>query len=521
METRRAKRYRKAHTPTMHTHSTIPNYFQTIPQDAQEVILRQLSTRPNHSRWVAYLEPRDVQLILQIELSDVSRNYLTSLHHHFTFNVLPANCLPQGPQLEKPKDISIFNDIIVEQMKRIQNLSVDIDKFTISSQFEYGYNLRQLVICRNYRRFELDPILKASSEKLENLQILNDLNLEESQVVSITKHCNVLKHLTLHHDTCDVSLIPLWAKLGRTLQSVCFQPPRIESTSRNSQIYRNQLLDGIARNCHQLTKIELYHGGLHSPNAPLLLSLGSQLKHIRFMEKDTCPTPPILQQIADKCVNAKFSLFLTKHQELMLQIVGPRLETLKIRDNFTPAQNFGEICKALTNLRGLTLLLRKSSFEFVRTLLNTSKAKLTKINCNRIVFDNDTNNVLSAVLPNVCSNVRDLEITTTTPVNDVMIDKFLRNNRELRRIWINNKIKNGSKLETKLKLAHATASLLTRLVTARNVMELVVRDGNIKSILKTVADACVPLRSRRIDVIVGDVRYLPNSKKLIRKYIQY
>ena len=58
----------------------------------------------------------------------------------------------------------------------------------------------------------------------------------------------------------------------------------------------------------------------------------------------------------------------------------------------------------------------------------------------------------------------------------------------------------------------AAADLILRISHPNSqVAELAVEDMNLKSVVTEIADACVPLRRRQCDIIVGSVCYLPTA----------
>ncbi len=227
----------------------------------------------------------------------------------------------------------------------------------------------------------------------------------------------------------------------------------------------------------------------------------------------------MLETIVQACPNATLQLYVSKHACDVLRHAGGRLHTLKLRHNFPATEQFRDIAATLTGLRELTLCMRPDSYEFVRHFFDTAKPNIVKLNVDRVAFGQF--NVLCDVLPGKVTTLRDLEFTTREPVYGWHLDKLLLGNKDLKKIWINGKVKDGAKAGVRKAVAAATASVVKRLGESSGVRELVVKNANIKGVLREVADACVPLRARGIDVIVGDVRYLPTALKLVRKQLQY
>lgn len=504
METRSAKRRRKAVDAHEALASHRCSYLDTLPLDALNDILRYLSTRPNLKRWQAYVRPADALLALQTggSLTCSARNAFQAIHMHFDFGEHRAVPVT-GIQMERAWDGSVYCDLVMEQGPRLHELSFDLDyqpRFCDGKIFEFCTSLRSLSIGHRHSKLNLNPILTACGTYLRELHVQREEVLTGDHVQAIRKHCRSLQRLTLAHETADVPLGKLWRDIGATIRRLSIGPPRN--------------VGDVALYCPLLDDLEV---SVRARSEELLVSLGVQLRHIRFVQRDSCPRPDALARILASCRNARVHAWVTKDTASTLLVLGARLVQLRVRDAKCGDDELGDaLAVCSSNVEEAHVELRKSSMPFVKRFFECTP-NLQKLNLSRVFVDNKN---LLCLLSRRVRTVVEFSCTTQRPLDDLMVAPFIGANVRLRKLWIANKITGATKKEAKDLVEQCAARMVRAIYGHPALAEVVVCDAHRKGVSKQIADACVSMRGRHIDIIVGDVQYMPCTL-LNRKYIQY
>lgn len=540
METRRAKRRRKAleydiedgdEAPESNSIHVAPSFLTRVPSDVHVHIMRHLSTRPNHPRWASYVSPSDVLTLVQSRpLRNIARKYIfTILHSHFEY-MQPRNRIAYGVQLERAVDTSMFNDLLSELSRYLTVLTFDInyDNYhTTGSMFEYCTNLKTLYVGYRHNGFNLNYVLKACGNVLEEIHLGKVAVLMETHIEALKLYAKNLRTISLEHENAEVSLVAMWKAIGAKLEKISFAPPSI--LGYGGKMATREQLSTIVQHCKKLSEVEILQGRKHLPAMPLLVQLGARLKVLKFMAHDSCPTPSQLKRIVDECPQVKLHLFLGKkttvREILGTEDIASKIAVLKIRS--LPTHMDDTIFNHLTHLTQVNFLFRHNVREIdimQKNFFAVPKPALVKIQTTRLA------NLLKVLNKHPYNHIEDLEVSANQPIVPELFAAFLARNYmgRLRRLWINYKIPRGSYRPNMHNTEVLTAQLLRNIIewkkrgnNNKGKMEVVVKDPHRKNISTAIRDACVGARSINIDVIIGDVQYVPKATKLTRKYIQY
>lgn len=515
METRRAKRRRKAVDVPEPLSSNQRSYLDSVPYDALSVVVRHLSTRPHLKRWQAYVAPHDALQVLQVggTMTEVARASFRVLHVHFDYAQQRGRAAT-GVQMERAADGSVFADLVAEQGPRLHTLTLDVHsllRFSDGSMFEYCLALHALVLGFNNRRLLLAPVFAACGGTLKELRIECEETLDAVTVDLIAKHCRVLEFLAFTHKDA-APLDKLWKAIGGTLRRLAFAPPRVPGARAAT------LLLPIATHCIHLKDIELLRADRRVAAEALFSAMGSRIQVLRFMESKSCPAAADLARMLTACPLAAVHAYVQQEKLDTLRVLGARLRTLRLRHNFNHGPGFSAIAATFTGVEELNLEIRATSASFLESLFATAKPNLRKFTINR-VYLNQKQNVLNIIAKSTHS-VRDLTCTTKEALDARSCHAFFTANTQLRRLRVWNNLLGGSKKEVRADAELKAAGLVRRLYDLPHINEVVIHDMQRKGISTSIADACVPLRGRRLDIIIGDVQYMPLTV-LKRKYIQY
>lgn len=537
METRRAKRRRKALEcdadndeevlpSSSTTTTTYRTYFSRIPSDAHIHIVRHLSTRPNNPRWASYVPLIDVWNLVQSggALRHISRRHVfTALHAHFEY-IQPRGRVASGVQLERAGDTSVFNDLLSELSRYVRVLTFDINYVHIGAElFEYCTALRTLYLGHDHNRFDLTPVLKACGNILEELHLGKEMHLVEHHAVAITLYAKNLKCITLEHENSAAQITEMWKAISGKLEKISFSPPSVPG-GKSAALHQ---LTTIAGHCRKLHSVEILLGRKQLPSMPLFTHMGGRLKVLQFMAQDSCPTPAQLRDIVSKCSDAKLHLFLSKkstvREILCDENIATRIAVLKVR-NFLTYHSGDTVFDHLTNLTQVHFLFRYNDSEIEimqKNFFRIPKNKLVKLQTTRLC------NLFKVMNDHQYNYIEDLEVTAKAPIDTRLFGTFLAKNsgNRLKRLWITYKILRGNQRPIMLDTEIRTARLLRKVFEWKkknnNKMEVVIKDSHTKknAVSERIRNACVGASG--VDVIVGDVQYIPCATKLTRKYIQY
>ena len=105
-------------------------------------------------------------------------------------------------------------------------------------------------------------------------------------------------------------------------------------------------------------------------------------------------------------------------------------------------------------------------------------------------------------------SLREFECPSVDPLELTSFESLLQSNKELQRFTVTY-LKHDGVTDEDLELG--TFRLVRSLVQYKSVIEFNVHWPRWTSISTKISNACVPLRGRQLNLVVGDIVYLPKS----------
>ena len=370
--------------------------------------------------------------------------------------------------------------------------------------------LRELTIKNwspNRTTQSLDQILKSCGNSLTHLCILGNGQMKTEVVESITRNCSAIESLSFNDRTSNVKMDEFWQVIGRTLKRLkCFSPvpPRPSS----------EALACVTRHCQQLEDVEIVCSARQFPVAQFYKDMGSRLRVLRLGNRAGILTPQVLAEVLDECPNVIVDLSIEHQAEEMLRALGGRVRKLTLNWFLIPSAELISAANKLTRLTELELrgVLLMKSLKFVEGFFHTPRPQLTKLRITRThAFDYQHGglarsiNVLDAIASTVHS-LHEFECRSVNPLELVSFESLLKSNRKLRRfsvVYLYNRGISNSDLEVNVK------RLVQALAKYESLVEFEVHLNGRKIVSEEIRNACIPLRGRQLNVIAGNVHYLP------------
>lgn len=488
-------------------------YFNTLPTDALTHMIRQLSKRPYVTNWQFYVDSADVLSVLKCGLmAEIALSMFTGLI--YGHGMLRNQCGRECSSLQVFEDTQ-FKQLLTETSPQLRSLA-----FASERPKDYGFilencsQLRKLIVKnltldRNAQ--PLDGILKSCGNSLTHLSILGDGQMKSEVVKLVSRHCSAIESLSYYDQSSVVKMDEFFQVIGRTLK-------RLKCHSPIPPYPTKEAFDCVAQHCKQLEDVEILCNHLyliHFPIAQFYKNMGNQLRVLRLRTRAGTLTPQVMEEILNECPNVTVDLYVEYHAEEMLRVLGRRARKLRLSYFVEPSPELESAVGTLTGLTELNVCgssLMKSS-KFVEALFNSPKPKLTKLFVGHIhacEYQNGwfkrTTNVLDVLASSVHS-LREFECFAINPLECKSFEALLQSNRQLHRFSITYLYNNGS--VTNANLEFSIKCIVKSLVKYKWVGELEVQWPGRKIISNEIRNACVPLRDRQLNVIVGEVQYLP------------
>ena len=523
METRQTKRRRLSQRAleaptTVHT----PLYLDALPQDALTVILRHLSTRPYANNWHCYVDPREALSILECggSLTGVARSMFTSL------DLLVAEEAREAAfSALHTSSLALFKKLLIEQGPRLTKLSFASAPsrflrpehqfgFANGAYFEYCCQLRELTIAdfsiwREQEPLSLEPILTACGGVLQKLTILGNTHLHTAFVDSVMRHCRALESLSLSQETVNIKMNLFWQVVGLKLKRLSCFPPCSPNKCRSALL-------PISRYCKKLEDVEITGHMRTIPSLNFYYEMGKRLRVLHFQSSCAMPTPDEFEKILENCPHAMVDIYIRRNGEELLRVLGDRVRNLRLRCIQTPSDEFVDIADRLTSLCELTVTaMNNTSVKFARALFNAPKPNLEVLSLPCVdMFDPlnegaDEFNLLAELGRKACA-LREFSFSSWIKFDFQAFVSVINANRQLRRLTA---VCRRNTYTKEVLLSHIK-EVVCALVKHESIRELGIHLflKNLSS--KEISDAYVPLRGRELNVIMGNVQYLPTYSQL-------
>lgn len=317
-------------------------YFDIIPTNTLETIIRWTSEAPRAEAWVDRIIPR--KIVPLFRASGELGNYLLTL-----FDKLHLNDSTRQDIWERKKERGMVQDNsngfpgwaleVAGALagKNIRSLYISIRGSTASSMSSSQYTLLNMcpVVWQKTHPFPNIERLSYFSYGDErwlrkfggNLKALCIQNVWTSDLNSIPKHCPLLRELRLSN--VDSVKPSLWIAVGKNLEIL-----EILKSKRYA-------LKDIRAYCRKLTVIQIHHTDGHEIEyMNLLASYGDQLEYAVVPQTLSSHTITLVRE----CTRAAFYLKIhhpSSNDTLSLKALGYRLEKILVVD---PAYASSRLC---------------------------------------------------------------------------------------------------------------------------------------------------------------------------------
>ena len=523
MAKRREKRLRLMRQgPTTPTSPQAQLYFNTISRDVITVIIQHVSKRPHVADWQAYADCRDVLKILRCGglLAEEARAMFIELTYGEYWGSVHV-FERKRPSLQACRGAD-FSQLLIELGPQVRSLfATGSQPFLSDFYFENCSHLRELTIkylTSEGVTFTLSKILKSCGDSLTHLCLLGSGQMKPAHLELIIRHCRVLESLWFEDRMVSGKIEEFWKVVGRTLK-------RLKCRSLIPPYSTYGALNCVQRHCKLLEDVEFTWYPLRLPVLHFYKTLGTRLKILRFDYFAPIPTPQVMGEILNKCPNVVVDFTECVHTEGVLRVLGERVRKLELGSILNPSAEFTSIANALTGLSELELCEQdlKFSLKFVKALFNAPKPNLTKLYIPCVnVFEQQGNTLVDSmnvldIIARTVQSLREFKCRSFNTIELASFEAVLQSNRDLRRIGINYFQRDADGLNPECRFN--CIGLIRSLVKYRSVVDFYV-DFKVlmphwKIESNEIRNACVPLRSRQLNLTVDYHQYLPSFRKHI------
>lgn len=478
-------------------------YFDTIPNDALHNVIRFLAKNPCSERWMTEIKAEDVVSVVDCtsSISVAARELFTSVINSYNekvgsrFNSLMFTTKPEFDEILNKLASNVTHFHFPDNQERVCYKELE--------------QLRVLKIDEEPRATHVGQILRTSQSSLRELY-LDRNNLEMSIIHSVREHCESIEKLSLVYRKSIIPLEPMWATIGQSLKEVCFGGSVKDYSA-------------IARHCSNLDRLQLlnFHETWTENIDEFASLLNSCVLDLHFELWDEFDPYSVDE------LSAVFALFIHSHTVQMhvvsarydqcvsfLRAKGSNIRVLSVHCGEEELPS--DVGESLSSLEKLTLFQRTrgDAHALARSIFENPLPKLRKLvvytAINGRLLLSDVAHSVTTLEEFECYDLfsKDSQDSDTIHIKAQDFDKLLRANRRLRRIQIRNFHRysgNG------WKIANEMAELIRQIRYYKSIEEVDIVDRVLKSGYRLLHDACVPLRSRRLNIVVNSVRLLPTS----------
>lgn len=333
------------------------SFFEHLPAEIIENIIRQASKKPRHKYWPSFIDIKTLQSLLHGNTS--LRSALSSQIRSVSFLKSKYddgfNSLLVHPKVENG---SFFIDSeygvlysrwfeLVRELNICYGATRSGSVLSILNKAGHNFNsLRKLQVLDKTEASLLDALLKSHGSQLETLSVW--LFTSFSHAASIAKNCNNLRELEitgLKHNVPE-----LWSKLGKTLEklSVTFRRP----------VQPKEIIDDVQFHCRNLKRISIAGGHFHIEDEALISfysSYGVSLEFANFKELG----PFACSKIVEACPNVRCAAGNRTEMVEQMKSLGSHLSEFLVRpsppESIGSFQEASEMCSDITIINGMEL----------------------------------------------------------------------------------------------------------------------------------------------------------------------
>ncbi len=253
---RSSKQLRTCPLPTSEKASN--RYLDTLPDEVLPTVLRNLSCRPQHDKWQAYISADSVNTAL-----DVGRALARAAVMEFRI-IGGMNGVGLPPLFAL--DVSILRSLVCRlPLHKIvfQFPSRPFWRFTPKETFH-----------KVHAHTLLSDLLRGCGAELRELVLDTVLvDVTEKEILAISTHCAKLSSLAIRSSRLKGSLTPIWRSLGSTLTRLYIS----RYTSNLDEKVRNVISVGdLVEHCVNLCRVDMYE--LDYETADIVVPLGIRIR---------------------------------------------------------------------------------------------------------------------------------------------------------------------------------------------------------------------------------------------------
>lgn len=494
--------------PGMQGHAR--TYFDTLPTDAQEQVVRHVGMRPRHKLWKAYLSPADSGALMHRlgPLRNVARTSLSSV-------VITPSLLRQSNALYylSIDDQAELNWLFRHASSQVEHILIRYGSARIPTNWLTSISrncpgLRKLELAEDVGDEALTRLLRGTGKNLQSLTVWHLYSRERIELVS--RYCKNITELGVRHLLCESE--DLWSSIGHNLERLDILLCGISYPA--GRLDPGTTLHGIRSYCRRLTHIyvEEPYETFDLAVAAVYASFGSQLIGANVLELST----EACHVVATACPNLRLDLGHRDAIAAQCRIFNSLATSISFEGDAPDETELAEglsMCTSITRIA--PAFMRYWSADQVSAL---SAAPLTALEVFEVrdvfVLPEAEAALLSLLATQTCS-MRQLTVAIHV-YGTARFREIAERNPELRnvRVSISASEENeglNARLETQVLQA------LKAFTACPQLKELIIDHvGNIvrgctvfRQWTDDVADAAVPYRSFGAHVQVGDIDYLP------------
>ena len=473
------------------TYANRPSYFETLPPELQEDILRKMSNRPETYNWfTSFLH---VEALTALRFSEPLATAAKGCLTHLRLGNSTTSMLHGDPVITR--------HLMEKQGSRLRSLSIDN---TGSRNLDY----RAICTCTNLLELTLEENIKArnSSRFLSVFKacgaVLQRLSLRVLDKVAISLlieyaivECNSLEMLDVWHPH-DLSMIARLA-VGNQEKLRMLRIGDVQGDWNENDLHI------IARQCTVLSALDApRHIAL-----PLCIKLGDRLRTYRMRSANW--NEHHISVASKCCPNAKIYSSAVFTAE-MLVTCSRQLRELVLDSRFFMKadleEEYGGLAECFSVMHDLEkvklVLESENGKSLVNAFFRRPKYCLTELEIDNAMHSSIITTVAASTI-----GVQKFRCITRLPLDDDDFAAFLAANMNLSAISI---VVTELSEEMKPVFEERSSRLIRQLRRHSQIRKFSIEGSHIQlSRSKAIENACVPLRWRGINVNVGKVRYLP------------
>jgi len=487
----------------------LSSFFSLLPDVLLEEIVRNVSARPRHPNWRAYMGEGEASKLVSLssplhEAASNLLNHLTATNENFARGKTDS-LVVRGAARGLP-------GLLAHVLTEVHLRAVPLD---VSWVRQIATQCDQLRVLEIHYAMPSAPFVRLLRSRGKLLRSLSAWFVgSHSHLDAISEHCTSLQSLELQY--LRRSSPDLWKAVGKTLTqltlsfSIALRPP--------------ETIEHVRDHCNNITELSIlenYHGfdaEVSQSVAHLYSSIGRNLEKASLLDVN----PECCAQVLEACPNMTVSAGHMHHLMDLMNLLGPIIKELRIDfhgDTYNIWDNhlFSEAAEKCFNVENVwtrsSLLTCVWSSDFLNVFFEHKKPKIKTFHWNEVILEEFSHDAIELIstqtgaLEEISLNIGgfqalDFEYLATKNPNLMKADiHFVR--PALNSI---NGIENGETI---------FIQIIDSFMKSPNLKFLNISIGgenttlsNLRQKRKSIQDACVKYRWRNVFIMVAGVEYL-------------